>query len=369
MSPEPRNPTHRTNPTAFGAPAALRTLLRRQPLLPVLLVLLAALSASYDGFAGTANFRNIAVQASPLTIAAVGATYVVITAGIDLSVGSMLFLAAAVESSSALIDAPAGLVFAAVAAAGLGMGLINGTAVALTRVPALIVTLAALQVFRGAGGHITGQQNINLPAGLRGIGTAAPLGVPAPVWLAAAAAVGGGLVFSRTVFGRHLQAVGSNRDAAVQAGLPVRWVTVGAYALAGLLAAVASLTQTGRLGAVQPSIGQGYELTVITAVVLGGTSLFGGRGSITGTVLGALVLTTAQTGLVFSGASPYVFDIVRGAVLLAAVLAAAVRWRGAARTAGPDADQGAGPDDDPPPTAEVRQRAAQAFGTTLKELR
>jgi ribose/xylose/arabinose/galactoside ABC-type transport system permease subunit len=313
----------------------LRAVVRRQPLLPVLLVLLILLSASYGGFASTANFRNIAVQASPLTIAAVGATYVIITAGIDLSVGSMLFLAAAIESSHALIDRPAVVVFVAVGAAGLCMGLLNGAAVAMTRVPALIVTLAALQVFRGAGGHITGQQNINLPANLRAIGTAAVLGVPAPVWLAASAALGGGLVFSRTVFGRYLQAVGSNRDAAVNAGLPVKWVVAGAYALAGLLAAVASLTQTGRLGAVQPSIGQGYELTVITAVVLGGTSLFGGRGSITGTVLGALVLTTAQTGLVFSGASPYVFDIVRGAVLLVAVLAAAVRWRNPARMAGP----------------------------------
>jgi ribose transport system permease protein len=312
----------------------LLTVVRRQPLLPVLLVLLIVLSASYGGFASTANFRNLAVQASPLTIAAVGATYVVITAGIDLSVGSMLFLAAAIESSQALIDKPAGMVFAAVAAAGLCIGLLNGAAVAMTRVPALIVTLASLQVFRGAGGHITGQQNINLPTNLRDIGTAAVLGVPAPVWLAAGAALGGGLVFSRTVFGRYLQAVGSNRDAAVSAGLPVRWVIVGAYALAGLLAAVASLTQTGRLGAVQPSIGQGYELTVVTAVVLGGTSLFGGRGSITGTVLGALVLTTAQTGLVFSGASPYVFDIVRGAVLLVAVLAVAVRWRNLARMVG-----------------------------------
>jgi len=106
------------------------------------------------------------------------------------------------------------------------------------------------------------------------------------------------------------------------------------YALAGLLAGVASLTQTARLGAVQPSIGDGYELTVITAVVLGGTSLFGGRGSVTGTVLGALVLTTVQTGLVFSGASPYVFDIVRGSVLLAAVLAAGARWRDLTRPVG-----------------------------------
>jgi ribose/xylose/arabinose/galactoside ABC-type transport system permease subunit len=211
---------------------------------------------------------------------------------------------------------------------------VNGLAVALTRVPALIVTLATMQVFRGAGGHITGQQNINLPANLRGIGTGSLLGAPTPILLAAAVALSGGFVFSRSTFGRYIQAVGSSADAAVNAGLPTRRVIAGAYALAGLLAAVASLTETARLGTVQPSIGQGYELTVITAVVLGGTSLFGGRGSIGGAVLGALILTTVQTGLVFSGTSPYVFDIVRGGVLLAAVLAAGARWRNLAQAAG-----------------------------------
>jgi ribose/xylose/arabinose/galactoside ABC-type transport system permease subunit len=317
-----------------GVYGRLRTAVRAEPLLPVLVVLLLALAPLFHGFATAANFRNIAIQASPLIIAAVGMTYVIMTAGIDLSVGSMLFLAAAIESSQAVVGEPAAVVFAVVCAAGVVMGLLNGFAVAFTRVPALIVTLATMQVFRGAGGHITGQQNIDLPANLRGIGTGTLLGVPTPVLLAAAVAVAGGFVFSRTAFGRYVQAVGSNPGAAVNAGLPVRRVLIGAYALAGLLAAVASLNQTARLGAVQPSIGQGFELTVITAVVLGGTSLFGGRGSIGGTVLGALILTTVQTGLVFSGASPYVFDIVRGGVLLAAVLAAGARWRNLARAVG-----------------------------------
>jgi len=141
---------------------------RREPLLPVLLVLLLALSVSYHGFASVTNFRNIAVQSSPLIVAAVGMTYVIMTAGIDLSVGSMLFLAAAIESSHPVVGLPAAAVFAVICATGVGMGLLNGLAVALTRVPALIVTLATMQVFRGAGGHITGQQNIILPANLRG---------------------------------------------------------------------------------------------------------------------------------------------------------------------------------------------------------
>jgi ribose/xylose/arabinose/galactoside ABC-type transport system permease subunit len=321
----PNTGTSITDNQTAGNPMAavlrrLRSAVQREPLLPVLLVLLIALAASYTGFATVANFRN-------MIIASVGMTYVIMTAGIDLSVGSMLFLAAAIETGNAVVGGPAIAVFLVVCATGVVMGLINGFAVAFTRVPALIVTLATMQIFRGAGGHITGQQNIDLPAKLRGIGTGSLLGVPTPVLLAVIVALGGALVFSRTTFGRYVQAVGSNPGAAVDAGLPVRRVLIGAYALAGLLAAVASLTETARLGAVQPSIGQGYELTVITAVVLGGTSLFGGRGSIGGTVLGALILTTVQTGLVFSGASPYAFDIVRGGVLLAAVLAAAARWR------------------------------------------
>jgi len=312
----------------------LRTAARREPLLPVLVVLLLGLTGLYPGFAALANVRNIAVQASPLIVAAVGMTFVIMTAGIDLSVGSMLFLAAAIESSPAVVGNSAAVVFAIGCLAGVLMGLLNGLAVALTRVPALIVTLATMQVFRGAGGHLTGQQNIDLPGKLRGIGTGNLLGLPTPVLLATVVAVGGAFVFGRTTFGRYVQAVGSHLDAAVNAGVPVRRVLIGTYALAGLLAAIASLTQTARLGAVQPSIGQGFELTVITAVVLGGTSLFGGRGSIGGTVLGALILTTVQTGLVFSGASPYVFDIVRGSVLLAAVLAAGARWRSLAHALG-----------------------------------
>ncbi|GAB3834378.1 ABC transporter permease [Dactylosporangium cerinum] len=217
----------------------LRAAVRREPLLFVLAVLLLALAGFYPGFGTVANFRNIAIQASPLIIAAVGMTYVIMTAGIDLSVGSMLFLAAAIESSRVVVGCPTAVVFAAICATGVLMGLINGLAVAFTRVPALIVTLAAMQVFRGAGGHITGQQNIDLPENLRGIGTGSLLGVPTPVLLAAVA-LGGAFVFRRVTFGRYVQAVGSNPEAAVNAGVPVRLVLVGAYTLAGLLAAVAS---------------------------------------------------------------------------------------------------------------------------------
>ena len=300
---------------------------RHNPLLPVLIILLAVMAGLYDGFATVANFRNIAVQASPLIIASVGMTYVIMTSGIDLSVGSILFLAAAIETSNALADRNTAVVFVGVLASTTLMGAINGTAVAMTRVPALIVTLATMQVFRGAGGHITRQQNITVPADLRWIGTGTWLGIPAPVLVAVLVVAIGVAVLARTVFGRYLQAVGSSQASAEGAGLPVRLVLVGAYTVAGLLAGIAALIQTARLGAVQPSIGQGYELTVITAVVLGGTSLFGGRGSVGGSVLGALVLTTVQTGLVYSNASPYIFDIIRGGVLLAAVLAAGTQWR------------------------------------------
>jgi ribose transport system permease protein len=151
----------------------------------------------------------------------------------------------------------------------------------------------------------------------------------------------GHYVLRRTRFGRHVQALGSNPSAAWNAGLPVGRLLIAVYAIAGLCAGLASMVQLGRLGAVQPTLDIGFELTVVTAVVLGGSSLTGGYGTVIGTAIGAIILTVVENGLVLSGASPYLFDIVRGAVLLAAIvgsgiprqLAALVARRGGARPA------------------------------------
>lgn len=296
--------------------------LGRDPLPVVAVVLFTALAFSTPRFATVSNLRNIAIQSSPLVIAAVGMTFVVLTAGIDLSVGATLYLCGAVETAAFLADAPTAVVFLMVLLAAAAVGLANGLGVAVAAVPALIVTLAAQLIWRGVAGHITHQQSLIVSERLRGIGTGSVLGIPWPILVGIAVVVAAQLTVRRTVFGRYVQAVGSSPSAARDAGLPVRRVLVAVYVLAAGLAGVAALIQVGRLGAVQPTVGQGFELTVITAVVLGGTSLLGGRGSVLGTALGCLILTLVENGLVLTGTSPYVFDIVRAGVLLAAVLAA-----------------------------------------------
>lgn len=268
------------------------------------------------------NLRNVLVQTAPLIITAVGMTFVIMTSGIDLSVGAVLLLSGALmgvaSGSGTSVLATIGIVLL-VALAG---GLVNGLVVGVIRAPAMIATLASMFVIRGVGGHITKQQGIQISPALQGLGTGQLLGIPVPVIVGILVVVVGWLVLTRTVFGRYVQAIGSSEKAARNAGVPVEWVLVATYLLAAAFFGIGALVQLGRLGAVQPTVGLGYEMTVITAVVLGGASLFGGSGSIQGTALGALFVVIIENGLVLSGASPYVFDAVRGTVLLVAVLGA-----------------------------------------------
>lgn len=266
------------------------------------------------------NVVNILIQASVLLIASTGMTFIVLTAGIDLSVGALMFLGAAILSSSLFGVLPPLAAILLVPIVTMILGSLNGVAVAYVGVPAMIVTLATLQVFRGLGGHITEQRSFIIPNELRIAGQGDVAGIPTPIVVATIVVLAGAYVLRRTRLGRYVQAVGSSQSAALNAGLPVKFVLVSVYAIGGLLAGVAVVVQLGRLGAVQPTLNAGFELTVITAVVLGGTSLFGGKGGILGTALGAMLLTIVENGLVLTGASPYIFDIVRGVVLLAAIL-------------------------------------------------
>jgi ribose/xylose/arabinose/galactoside ABC-type transport system permease subunit len=291
-----------------------------QPLIPAGLVLIALFGVIEPNFASGSNALNIATQASVLLIAATAMTFVILTAGIDLSVGAMIFLAGALVTSTWLQSLPPALALVLVALCCAVLGGLNGLGVAVVGVPAMIVTLATLQIFRGLGGHITGQRSVIVDDDLRFMGRGDVAGIPLPFVVAIAVILFGTFVLRRTVFGRFVQAIGSNQPAAMNAGLPVKRVLIGVYAFAGLLVGIAAMVQVGRLGAVQPTLGSGFELTVITAVVLGGTSLTGGRGSVIGTMIGALILAIVENGLVLIGASAYIFDIVRGAVLLSALL-------------------------------------------------
>lgn len=298
----------------------LVSFLGEYPLILAGLLLFVVFAAIQPQFFTGSNVVNILIQASVLLIASTGATFIVMTAGIDLSVGALMFLGAAILSSTlfgVLPPAAALLLLPLVTAV---FGSVNGLVIAYVGVPAMIVTLATLQVFRGIGGHITEQRSFIIPQELRAAGQGDVLGIPTPIVIAVVVVLLGWYTLRRTRLGRYVQAVGSSPSAARNAGLPVTAVLIAVYAIGGLLAGVAVVVQLGRLGAVQPTLDAGFELTVITAVVLGGTSLNGGRGGIIGTALGALILTIVENGLVLTGASPYIFDIVRGVVLLAALL-------------------------------------------------
>jgi ribose/xylose/arabinose/galactoside ABC-type transport system permease subunit len=305
-----------------GVGALRRTVLflGEYPLILAGLILFFVFAAIQPQFVSSSNLVNILVQASVLLIASTGMTFIVMTGGIDLSVGALMFLGAAILGTTLSGISPPIVAIVLVPIVTAVVGSLNGVVVASVGVPAMIVTLASLQVFRGIGGHITEQRSSIVPDELRGAGLGDVLGIPTPIVIAVLVVVIGWYVLRRTRLGRYVQAVGSSPSAARNAGLPVKSVLIAVYAIGGLLAGVAVVVQVGRLGAVQPTLDSGFELTVITAVVLGGTSLNGGRGGIVGTALGAVILTIVENGLVLTGASPYIFDIVRGVVLLAALL-------------------------------------------------
>jgi ribose transport system permease protein len=295
-------------------------LLVRNTVLLAVGVVFVAFSLASSEFATGSNLRNIAIEGAGSAVMAVGMTFVIITAGIDLSIGAILFLSSAGAAELFVHGMP--IVWAPLVAVllGIGLGAVNGASIAFVAINPLIVTLATLNLYRGLGGHLTGFTTVYLPPRMTMFGTGSVASVPAPIIIAAIVALAGGVLLRRTVFGRHVQAIGANAEAARNLGLPVRRVLVGVYAISGLTAALAGLIENGRLGALQPTVGLGEELTVITAVVLGGTSLFGGRGSIVGSLLGVALLQMVADGLVLARISPYVFDMLRASVLIVAVL-------------------------------------------------
>jgi simple sugar transport system permease protein len=210
-------------------------------------------------------------------------------------------------------------------ALGLGavLGAVNGWFVAYQGIFAFIVTLAGLYALRGIALAMTNGYSIAIPRDtwILALGRGEFLGIPAPVWVAAGASVFGWVLFAHTPFGRYVVALGSNDESLRRTGVNIKRVTFMVYVFSGLFAALAGILLAARLASGSSNTGMFFELEVITAVVLGGTNLFGGRGSIVGTVLGAIVLGTILNGLILLGVSPFYVQVVTGAILLAAVTA------------------------------------------------
>jgi ribose transport system permease protein len=293
----------------------------------ILLAIVAGFTAlRFQQFATVFNFRNIAADASGLLIIAVGMTFVIITAGIDLSVGSVLVFSGVIAAKVMLAIGGEGwgAIVAGLAAgllAGLAWGVVNGVLVTKARVPPLIVTLGTLGMALGSALLITGGIDVRgVPLQLTttiGIGQLA--GVPYVVIIAAAVTAVGAVTLSMTRFGRYTYAIGSNAEAARRAGIDVDRHLIKVYALSGLLAGLAGMVSLARFATTTIGGHSTDNLAAIAAVVLGGTSLFGGIGTVLGTVVGVFIPAILQNGFVILGVQPFWQQVAVGAVLIIAV--------------------------------------------------
>lgn len=267
------------------------------------------------------NLLNIGAAIAIVGIVAVGETIVILGGGFDLSVGATMAAAGMVVAHLVNQDLPLASAIIGALIVGLLVGVINGAIVSYARINPLITTLGTLAVVRGLGYVVSG--GVEVPVDdqrLLTIGAESLLGVPILLWLLVIAFVGFGALMPRSKFGMYTYAIGSNARAAKLAGVPVNRWRVVFYATSGLLAAVGGVLAVARIGTAQPSANTGAELLVITAVILGGASLNGGKGRLLGTFIGLLVLGTLNNGLVLLSVPAYWQQVVQGGVLLAAVL-------------------------------------------------
>lgn len=309
---------------------AKEILKKLQPLI-ALVVMVIALSLMSDKFLTIANQRNILLQISVNLCLSIGMTLVIISGGIDLSVGAILALAGAIAAGllkNGLVLKTFGVVlqftsFGAVIAGiatGLALGLFNGIVITRFRLPPFVATLGMLSIGRGLTMLWTGGFPVtDLGPRFGFIGAGMVFGVPMPVWISIALVILFYIISRRSTLGRYIYAVGGSEKTTAFSGINVNRIKLWVYALGGALAAVAGLIVTARLDAADPKAGLGYELDSIAAVVIGGTSLSGGRGSILGTVLGCLIIGVLNNGLFLLDVSPFWQQVVKGFVILAAV--------------------------------------------------
>ncbi len=312
------------------APDAKAFFARFRSLLALMLMVL-ALSLLSDRFLTPENGWNILRQISVNLCLSIGMTLVILSGGIDLSVGAILGLAGAVAAGllknglampgtdSLLQFTTSGAILVGVLV-GAAAGWVNGFAVTRFRLPPFVATLGMLSVARGLTMLWTGGFPLTgLGDSFGHLGTGIFIGMPLPVWIMLTLTVAFVVATKRTRFGRHLYAVGGNERAARLSGLNVSGIKIAVYTLAGALAGVAGLIVTARLDSAQPNAGLGYELDSIAAVVIGGTSLAGGRGSVMGTVLGCLIIGVLNNGLFLLNVSPFWQQVIKGVVILLAV--------------------------------------------------
>ena len=305
-------------------------LVQRYGIFIALLLLCFALAVLNENFLSTRNILNVLRQTSINGILAIGMTFVILTRGIDLSVGSVAAFAGVVAASLATTSAtgmiaggpyPAILAILVGLAAGMACGGVSGVIVARFSVPAFVVTLGMLSAARGLTLLYSG--GLPIPAlteEFRWIGTGSVWGIPVPILLLIGTFAVAHFVLTQTRYGRHFYAVGGNPHAAKVSGLPVHKIRFSVYVISGALAALAGMLLAARTGSALPQAGIAYELDAIAAVVIGGTSLAGGVGRVTGTLIGALLIGVMNNGLDLMGVESYYQQVIKGILIVAAVM-------------------------------------------------
>ena len=309
-------PATRRNPLNF---ATLATIWSRVGVLMALLLLVAFASFLSHRFLTIPNLLNVLRQVAIVGILALGMTFVILTRGIDLSVGAILGIsvvlyAGLLENHGMLVAIPLGI------SAAMAAGLVNGVGISYAGIPPFIMTLGMLSFARGLAFIYTGGTPIPiLNESFYDLGNGYLLGIPIPTLILIAVLIASGVVLSLTPFGRCVYGIGSNEDAARLSGVPVRLYKTMVYVISGGVSGLAGLVYASQLSIGTPIAGQGYELDAIAAVVVGGTSLFGGKGSVLGTFIGTLIIGVLANILNLTGVDPFVQQLFKGVLIVLAV--------------------------------------------------
>jgi ribose transport system permease protein len=316
---------------AWGSKQRLGRILRAREagLAIVILAICVILSIFTSSFLTAGNMFILVRQISLAAIIAIGMTFVILTGGIDLSVGSTVALTSVLTGYLLVaLKLPLVVGILVALAVGLGVGSLNGFLVVKTHVHSFVITLGMLGIARGVAlGFSGGNTTSGFGPAFLAIGQGSLFGLPVPFLIVIVLAIVAHVVLSRTSIGRHVYFVGSNTEAAVLSAIKVNWILLTVFAVSGVLAALESIIETSYLATAQPSAGVGYELSAIGAVVIGGASLFGGVGTILGTMLGATLLGLIANGLVQLGVSSYWQQAATGTVIIIAVALNTYRQR------------------------------------------
>jgi ribose transport system permease protein len=298
-----------------------KQIIRSYGIVIAFILICAAMTVLSPVFLTVTNVRNVIRQSSIFGIMAVGMTFVILTGGIDLSVGSILAVAGAI--SAGMLKGGAGLLPVVILALliGIGCGLANGVIITIGRIAPFVVTLGMMSIARSLTLIYTkGYPISGFTGSFRFIGGGEILSIPFPIIVFLVTVVVAWLILTQTRLGRYTYAIGGNEETVKLSGINADFYKTIVYVISGITAAMSALILTSRLNSAEPVAGQGYELDVIAAVVIGGTSLSGGRGSVWGTLIGALLIGVINNGMNLLGISPYFQLLVKGLIIIGAVL-------------------------------------------------